>query len=114
MSASRLSTWLLVAVAFFIVVGHICAEPFHVHAGTVTTHGEGEPDHSTGEVAHHRGSCEAVRADAEYADIPALVPFRVELPLLDSYLRASFPTALALAATSSPPRLFLLHASLLI
>src|SRR6185369_3074750 len=109
MRLSHLSTWLLVGVALFIVIGHICAEPFHVHAGTVTTHSESEPDHSTGEVAHHGGSCEAVRADAVYPPIPVFVPFRLELLTPHSQLGRSLPTALAPAATASPPRLFLLH-----
>src|SRR5262249_32314473 len=114
MSFSRLSTWLLVGVALFVVVGHICTEPFHVLAGTVTTHSEGEPGHSTGEVTHHRGSCEAVRADALYFQFPVLAPSRVEIAIPHLRLGPSLPTAFAPAATGSPPRLFLLHSALLI
>src|SRR5262249_22318981 len=114
MSLSRLSTWLLLGVALFVVVGHICAEPFHVHAGTVTTHGESEPDHSTGEVARHGGLCEAVRADVLYFQFPALVPSQVEIAIPGLRFGASLPTDFAPAATGSPPRLFLLHSALLI
>src|SRR5262249_54791891 len=114
MSFSRLSTWLLVGVALFVVVGHICAEPFHVHAGTVTTHSEGDPGHSTGEVNHHRGSCEAVRADALFFQFPVLAPSRVEIAIPDLRLGPVLRTDPPPAATGPPPRLFLLHSALLI
>src|SRR2546422_279443 len=62
MNCGRVSSWLLVGLAIFVVLGHICAAPIHAHAGAVTTHSE---DHSEGgsDEAVHAGSCEALRAD---------------------------------------------------
>src|SRR2546427_3269747 len=111
MNGRRLSSWLLVGVAIFVVLGHICASPIHAHAGAVTTHSEDHPESGSDEAAHG-GSCEALRADSD-VDAPALLPTGIVLPVLGALetLRAH-PTS-APAPTSSPP-LFLLHAALLI
>jgi hypothetical protein len=111
MSARALSSWLLVGVAIFVIFGHVCAAPFHAHAGALTTHSEEHPEHGSDESAHG-GSCEALRTTLSL-DAPALPATGIVLTPL-SALRS--PTALATDApvpTSSPP-LFLLHAALLI
>jgi len=105
MNGPRVSSWLLVGVAIFVVLGHICAAPIHAHAGAVTTHSEDHPESGSDEAAHG-GSCEALRADC-HIDAPALLPTGIVLPVLGAH-----PTS-APAPTSSPP-LFLLHAALLI
>jgi hypothetical protein len=111
MNGRRLSSWLLVGVAIFVVFGHICAAPFHAHAGAVTTHSEDHPESGSDEAAHG-GSCEALRADSD-VDAPALLPTGIVLPIIgDLETLRTHPTS-APASTSSPP-LFLLHAALLI
>ena len=107
----RLSSWLLVGVALFVVLGHICAAPVHAHAGTMTTHSEDHPEGGADEAAHG-GSCETLRADFN-VHAPALLPTGVVLRVvsgLEIHRRYAEP---APAPTSSPP-LFLLHAALLI
>jgi hypothetical protein len=107
----RLSSWLLIGVAVFVVLGHVCALPVHAHAGAVTTHAE---DHSEpgGDGAVHGGSCEALRASFSF-DAPALVPPGF-IPLVTNDSGATLARAtLSPAPTRSPP-LFLLHAALLI
>jgi hypothetical protein len=111
MNGPRLSSWLLVGVAIFIVLGHICAAPIHVHAGAMTTHSEDHPERGSDEAAHG-GACEALRADSD-VDVPALLPTGIVLPVIgDLETLRAHPTS-APAPTSSPP-LFLLHAALLI
>src|SRR5947209_20127114 len=77
MNGRRLSSWLLVGVAIFVVFGHICAAPFHAHAGAVTTHSEDHPESGSDEAAHG-GSCEVLRADSD-VDAPALLPTGIVL-----------------------------------
>jgi hypothetical protein len=64
------SSVLLVAIAILVVMGHICAGPFHAHTGTVTTHSEDHPEGGSDEAAHG-GSCETLRADFNF-HAPAL------------------------------------------
>src|SRR2546428_6176977 len=106
MNRPLVSSWLLVGLAIFVVLGHICAAPIHAHAGAVTTHSE---DHSEGgsDEAVHAGSCEALRADFGL-HAPALLPTGTVLPVVrDPEIHLTQPTQV-LAPTSSPP-LFLLH-----
>ncbi|MGH7671715.1 MAG: hypothetical protein ACREMC_02360 [Gemmatimonadales bacterium] len=107
----RLSTWLLVALAIFVVLGHVCALPIHAHAGAVTTHTEDHPEHGSDEAAHS-GSCEALRAHAS-VDTPVLLPARLVLPAIGDPETQRAHTTPAPGPASSPP-LFLLHAALLI
>src|SRR2546428_5100593 len=79
MSGRRLWSWLLVGVAIFVVLGHICAAPIHAHAGAMTTHSEDHPESGSDEAAHG-GSCEALRARSD-VDAPALLPTRIVLPV---------------------------------
>ncbi len=103
----RLSRWALVTIAVATMLGHVCALPLHVHAGTVTTHDD------------HSGSTEetdpgAVKAPTVTSD-PLVAMAAAPTPLLDSTvarLVRSKPVP-GPVATASPP-LFLLHASLLI
>jgi len=113
MNDRRLSSWLLVGVAVFVVLGHICAAPFHAHAGavTTTTHSEDHPESGSDEAAYGDSS-EALRADS-HVDAPALLPTGIVLPVIgDLETLRAHPTS-APEPTSSPP-LFLLHAALLI
>jgi hypothetical protein len=106
-NARRVSSWLLIAVSVFVVFGHVCALPVHVHAGAVTTHAEDHPEHG-GDEAPHGGSCEALRASPSVA-LPALPAVRLDIALLIA-LPAEV-AALPVGASESPP-LFLLHAVL--
>jgi hypothetical protein len=103
----RPSSIFLVAIAIVVVMGHICAGPFHAHAGTVTTHSEDHPEHGSDEAAHG-GSCEALRTTPSI-DLPALPAVRLEVVPLTAILIAS---ATPLSARDTSPPLFLLHAVL--
>ena len=103
----RPSSILLVAIAIVVVMGHICAGPFHAHAGTVTTHSEDHPEHGSDEAAHG-GSCEALRATPNI-DLPALPAVRLDVVPHTAILIATATPPFAL--DTSPP-LFLLHAVL--
>jgi hypothetical protein len=105
--ARRLSSWLLIGVAAFVVFGHVCALPVHVHAGAVTTHAEDHPEHGT-DGASHGGSCEALRATPNIA-VPALPAVRLDVDLLMALLTE---VAAAPAVPDESPPLFLLHAVL--
>jgi hypothetical protein len=106
-NARRLSPWLFIAVAVFVVLGHVCALPVHAHAGAVTTHTDDHPDHD-GHAASHGGSCEALRATPNI-ELPALPTVRLDVGLLTALLtKVATPPA---APNESPP-LFLLHAVL--
>jgi hypothetical protein len=111
MRQRRVASILLVAVAVFAVLAHICVGPFHAHAGTVTTH---EDDHSErGEdVAAHGGSCDALKSSAVLA-VPVVASTFTVIGLLDEGRRVAVNAPSAPAPTASPP-LFLLHSSLLI
>jgi len=109
--ARRLSSWLLIGVAVFVVLGHVCALPVHVHAGAVTTHAKDHSEHGDDESAHG-GSCEALRASASF-DAPVLVPTGFVLPVIDASEIALVRATLPPTPASSPP-LFLLYAALLI
>jgi hypothetical protein len=105
----RASSVLLVAVAIFLAIGHICAGPVHSHAGTVTTHSEDDPGQGSDEAAHG-GSCEALRTTPSVA-LPALPAVRLDVVVITPVLTA---VATALPAPDTSPPLFLLHAVLLI
>jgi hypothetical protein len=105
--AQRLSSWLLIGVALFVVMGHVCALPVHAHAGAVTTHAEDDPEHGS-DGASHGGSCEALRATPNIA-LPALPAARLDVDLLMALLAE---VATPPAAPDESPPLFLLHAVL--
>src|SRR5213593_3448551 len=114
MRAGRLSCWFLVVLAVTMMLAHVCAAPFHAHAGAMTTHdrhGSHDDGDDAGHDAVHAGSCDAVKAQyAGAADVvifdavgtipPEFIPARV--------LRADTPVV------PGSPALFLLHAALLI
>jgi len=106
---SSVSSIFLVAIAILVVMGHICAGPFHAHAGTVTTHSEDHPERGSDETAHG-GSCEALRATPNI-DLPALPAVRLDVLPLTAILTA---IARPVPAPDTSPPLFLLHAVLLI
>src|SRR5215813_14602910 len=105
----RTSALFLVAIAVFVVLGHICAAPFHAHAGALTTHSEDHPERGSDEAAHG-GSCEALRATPNI-DLPALPAVRLDVLPLRAILTA---IARPITAPDTSPPLFLLHAVLLI
>src|SRR5215471_2691475 len=106
---SRASSIFLVAIAILVVMGHICAGPFHAHAGTVTTHSEDHPERGSDEAAHG-GSCEALKTTPSI-DLPALPAARLDALPLSAILTA---IAWPLPRPGTSPPLFLLHAVLLI
>ena len=107
MKARRLSSWVLIGVAVFVVFSHVCALPVHALAGAVTTHAEYDPEHGD-DGASHGGSCEALRATPNIA-LPALPAMRLDADLLMALLtEVAAPSA---APDESPP-LSLLHAVL--
>src|SRR5215813_10362188 len=108
----RTSALFLVAIAVFVVLGHICAAPFHAHAGAVTTHSEDHPERGSDEAAHG-GSCEALRTTAP-VDLPALPAARLDVVPIPPTLLAREAIAQPAPSPDTSPPLFLLHASLLI
>lgn len=106
-NARPLASWLLIAVAVFVVLGHVCALPVHAHAGAVTTHAEHHPAQGS-DGASHGGSCEALSAPLNIA-LPALPAVRVDVALLLALFTAA---ATPPAAPDESPPLFLLHAVL--
>ena len=101
----------LVAIAVFAVVAHICVGPFHAHAGTMTAHEDDQAERREGGDAHG-GSCDALTSSAVLA-VPVVASTFTVIGLLDEGGRIAASTTSAPAPTTSPP-LFLLHASLLI
>jgi len=111
MNGRRFSSWLLVGVAIFVVLGHVCALPVHVHAGAAMTHTEDHPERGSDEAAHG-GSCEALRTSSN-VNAPALLPTGVA-PLVIGSPEIHRAHATPAPAPASSPPLFLLHAALLI
>src|SRR5262249_33813398 len=107
----RASAPFLVAIAVFVVLGHICAAPFHAHAGALTTHSEDHPEGGSGEAAHG-GSCEALKTTSN-VDLPLLPSARIEIVFPFELFGRPTIAASVPAPDTSPP-LFLLHATLLI
>src|SRR5437899_13015241 len=101
MNGRRLSSWLLVGVAIFVVLGHICAAPIHAHAGAVTTHSEDHPESGSDETAHG-GSCEALRADSN-VKAPALLPTGIVLPVIGDFDALRAHATSPPSPSSSPP-----------
>jgi hypothetical protein len=115
MTVSRPAGWFLVALAVVMVLGHICASPFHAHAGALATHEQHESHHADGnsdDDAAHAGSCEVLKSASAVDRAPAVVAMGtvpvVVLPPTNQLVAAD-----ASVADESPP-LFLLHSVLLI
>ena len=114
MRLPRGSCWLLVLIAIAMVLGHICALPFHAHAGAITTHQESESHHGhdgPDDDALHAASCDAVKTAAGAGNVVVLVPIGTVPSLVLPSGRQLEPDASVILG--SPP-LFLLHAVLLI
>jgi len=110
----RSSYWVLIALAMVMVLGHICALPFHAHAGAITTHEERQAHHGEegpDEDVAHVASCDAVKS-APTAGI-VLVPLGSIAVVAQEWTRQLCETYAGAIVAGSPP-LFLLHASLLI
>jgi len=102
---------LVVALAVFAALAHMCAGPLHVHAGAVTAHEDRHSEHDHGDTAHG-GSCEALKS-ATIMPVPAASSCLAATVLADTAGRSAPVFDSAPLATPSPP-LFLLHAALLI
>jgi len=111
MSRTRLSTWLLFAVAIAAVLSHVCVLP-HAHADepVASAHEHDEPD--AADDALHGASCEVLRASAPTRPVLDFAP----APVTPYLARASriVARAPAIAARGPSPPLFLLYAALLI
>ena len=105
----RTSSLVVVAIAIFVVMGHVCAGPLHAHAGAITQHSEDHP-HPHSDEGAHGGSCDALKTTPS-VDLPALPVVRLE-----GVVFTVVPTvaATSLPAPDTSPALFLLHAVLLI
>ena len=115
MKMRRASYWLLVAIAVVMVLGHICAEPFHAHAGVITAHEERDAHHGSGEPetdAAHGASCDAVKSAPASDGVAVLVAIDT-VSLVVPPLVPHLVEAADAAVVGSPP-LFLLYAVLLI
>jgi len=104
----------LIVLGAVMVLTHVCAEPFHAHAGTITAHERHDSHDGADETGHdavHGASCDAVKAQAPSAlDVLILDAISAAPPQFTpiQIVRADTPAILG-----SPP-LFLLHAALLI
>src|SRR5438093_13031166 len=108
MNHGRVSSWLLVGIAIFVVLGHICAAPLHAHAGAVTTHNEEHQHGRHDDEAVHAGSCDALRADFG-VHTPALPPTGTVLPVVRApTFNHAPPTQVSASPSWTPP--FLLRA----
>ena len=113
MKLPRSSYWLLVALAVAMVLGHICALPFHAHAGTITTH-EHDAHHDDGKPSNeseHSGSCDALKTTAAAHGAPVVVALG---PVSSVVVRSTRQVPSAEAVLFGSPPLFLLHNVLLI
>src|SRR5712692_9754622 len=114
MCARRMGSLLLAAVAIFTVLSHICALPFHAHAGAITTHEEPASHHAGDnpeEDTAHAASCEVVKSAPAAPDGVVLVPLGT-IPAVTWESTRRLANVDAAVALGSPP-LFLLHAALL-
>jgi hypothetical protein len=102
---------LLIAVAVFSALAHICAGPLHAHAAAVTAHEDHHSEHGDGDIGHG-GSCEGVTSTAIVA-APAVASALTGIAIAHGAARSA-PRLLAVPAPTSSPPLFLLHAALLI
>jgi hypothetical protein len=102
---------LLIAVAVFSALAHICAGPLHAHAAAVTAHEDHHSPHGDGDLGHG-GSCEGVTSAAIPA-APAVASALIGIAIADA-AAVSAPRLLSAPVPTSSPPLFLLHAALLI
>ena len=112
----RSSYWILIALAMVMVLGHICALPFHAHAGVITTHEERQSHHGEegpDEDAAHVGSCDVVKSAPTALDGIVRVPLGSIAAVAQEWPRQLCETYAGAIVVGSPP-LFLRHASLLI
>ena len=116
MRTRRASYWLLVAIAVMMVLGHICAEPFHAHAGVITTHEPHDDAHHHPGNAEtdtvHAASCDAVKTTPDADGVAVLVAIDI-VPIVAPAPERHLVEAETAAVSGSPP-LFLLHGVFLI
>ena len=115
MSSRGVGSVLLVGLAVLMVLGHICAPPFHAHAGAITTHEEHESHHGgehPDDDTAHAGSCDVVKSAAPALDGVVLTPLPT-IPLVTAGSPGQHVDSDSALVFGSPP-LFLLHAALLI
>jgi hypothetical protein len=107
------SRWFLLALAVVTVLGHICALPFHAHAGAIETHGEPPSHHGDADAdALHGASCEVVKSRTGGGDRP--IPAPVGVATLVAEPGTPFSKVAPVPVVIGSPPLFLLHAALLI
>jgi hypothetical protein len=104
-------TLLLIGVAVFAALAHICAGPLHAHAGGATAHEEQHSEHDDGDSAHG-ASCEALKT-ATTIPVPLVASCITAIRVADAVGRSAPAFVSAPVTTPSPP-LFLLHAAFLI
>jgi hypothetical protein len=104
--------WLVLALALFAVLGHVCVLPHEAHAsgdeppGHHDSHHDGPAPHD----ALHSASCEAVRSSVTPA-APIVAAAAMAVTVMPSGIeRGAIPTVRPLAIAPSPP-LFLLHSA---
>ena len=115
MNHRRLGSSLVVALALFAVLGHICVLPFHAHAGAITMHEEHPSPQSGGhpdQEAAHAGSCEVLKSALLALDGVVLAPLGTVAVVTSESPRRGVDADSAIVLGSPP--LFLLHAALLI
>jgi len=114
-TSRRVSYSLFIVIAVLMILTHICAAPFHVHAGDIATHDEGH-SHRHGsdgaDDAIHAGSCDALKTPTIELAAVVLVPVGTMLQAAASPSRRCSEVNASLVGGSPP--LFLLHATLLI
>lgn len=102
--------WGLVALSLILLVGHICVLPTHLHAA-VPAHADAEHSHEAEEV--HAASCEAVRSSGAAFPVPLAPVVHVTVATFVDHSKSRVSGS-ALSPSLKSPRLFLLHAALLI
>src|SRR5688572_111328 len=105
--------WLVLALALFAMLGHVCVLPHEAHASgdEPSGHHYRHHDGSSPDDALHSASCEAVRSSVTSA-APVVHAAGTPVTTLPSGLEhGAMPGRLPRAVATSPP-LFLLHSSL--
>jgi hypothetical protein len=113
MTRTRLSTWLLCAVAIAAVLSHVCALP-HAHAdepGAIAHEHDDERDAADDDAAHG-ASCEVLRVSPPL--VPVLASTAASITAHVERASGIVARAPAVVAGGPSPPLFLVHAALLI
>lgn len=115
MTGSRSACWFLVLLAVVMVLGHICASPFHAHAGALATHEPHDSHHGAGHAGDgeaHVGSCDVLQSAPAGDAAPVAVPIAAVAAVVWPATRPLVAEDVSVVVGSPP--LFLLHSVLLI